>query len=137
MDDTRLYHLDACSQAAAAFIDRHAGKPFFLYLALNTPHSPMQVPHRWWKKFKNKKLEKHNRDPKKEQPLHQRAALAMCENIDWNVGRLLSTLDQQQLADNTIKKCSYKARGGGRYIASVPVLRLCFPLKNHQSPSRL
>src|SRR5690606_37092004 len=33
---------------------------------------------------------------------HTRAALAMCENIDWNVGRLLSRLEELQIADNTI-----------------------------------
>ena len=31
-----------------------------------------------------------------------RAALAMCENIDWNVGRVLDKLDELKLADNTI-----------------------------------
>ena len=31
-----------------------------------------------------------------------RAALAMCENIDWNVGRVLKKLDELKLADNTI-----------------------------------
>ena len=31
-----------------------------------------------------------------------RAALAMCENIDWNVGRILKKLDELKLADNTI-----------------------------------
>ena len=31
-----------------------------------------------------------------------RAALAMCENIDWNVGRMLGKLDELKLADNTI-----------------------------------
>jgi hypothetical protein len=30
------------------------------------------------------------------------AALAMCENIDWNVGRLLKKLDQLKVADDTI-----------------------------------
>ena len=31
-----------------------------------------------------------------------RAALAMCENIDWNVGRILQKLDALQLAEDTI-----------------------------------
>ncbi len=31
-----------------------------------------------------------------------RAAMAMCENIDWNVGRVLKRLDELKLADNTI-----------------------------------
>jgi arylsulfatase A-like enzyme len=44
----------------------------------------------------------HNRDPKRENIGHIRAALAMCENIDWNVGRLLRKLDQMGIADDTI-----------------------------------
>ena len=31
-----------------------------------------------------------------------RAALALCENIDWNVGRVLATLDKLQLQNDTI-----------------------------------
>jgi len=85
-------------------------KPFFLYLPFNTPHSPMQVPDRWWKLFREKTLLKHHRDAKKpglkvrqrENIDHIRCALAMCENIDWNVGRLLSTLDRLKLSDDTI-----------------------------------
>jgi hypothetical protein len=34
--------------------------------------------------------------------MHTRAALAMCENIDDNVGRLLRHLEQRQLAEDTI-----------------------------------
>ena len=39
-----------------------------------------------------------HRDPEKENLNHTRAALAMCENIDWNVGRLIKLLDQLSLA---------------------------------------
>ena len=77
-------------------------KPFFAYLPYNTPHSPMQVPDRFWKKFDGTELEMRNREPKKENVQHTRAALAMCENIDWNVGRLLDKLRKLEIADNTI-----------------------------------
>ncbi len=90
------------TEQAMAFIEQNKDKPFFAYLPYNTPHSPMQVPDRWWDKFKDKELEMHNRDPKRENLPHIRAALAMCENIDWNVGRLLEKLDELTLADNTI-----------------------------------
>ncbi len=79
-----------------------AGKPFFVYLPYNTPHSPMQVPDEWWEKFENKELAQRHRDPKKEDLGHTRAALAMCENIDWNVGRLLARLDELDIADDTV-----------------------------------
>ena len=94
--------IDDFTNRAMQFIEQHCDQPFFCYLPFNTPHSPMQVPDRWWNKFRDKRLEMHHRDPGRERPQHIRAALAMCENIDWNVGRLLRKLDELQLADNTI-----------------------------------
>ncbi|RMF42075.1 MAG: N-acetylgalactosamine 6-sulfate sulfatase [Planctomycetota bacterium] len=78
------------------------GQPFFTYLPLNIPHAPMQVPDEFWDRFKNKPLAMRHRDPEKENIDHTRAALAMCENIDWNVGRLLDKLDEWGVADDTI-----------------------------------
>ncbi len=96
--------IDDFTDKAMAFMERShkAGKPFFTYLPYNTPHSPMQVPDRWWNKFKGKEIKLHNRDPRRENLQHLRCALAMCENIDWNVGRLLKKLDQLGVAKDTI-----------------------------------
>jgi arylsulfatase A-like enzyme len=96
------YVTDDFTNRAIAFIKNRGKKPFFAYVAYNTPHSPMQVPDRWWKKFKDKQLVSHHREPGKHRKQHMRAALAMCENIDWNVGRVLKTLDDEKIADNTI-----------------------------------
>ena len=85
-----------------AFMEENKDKPFFAYLPYNTPHSPMQVPDRFWDKFKDKELALHNRDPEREDIGHVRCALAMCENIDWNVGRILEKLDTLGIADDTI-----------------------------------
>ena len=96
--------IDDFTSKAMAFMEKshRAGKPFFVYLPYNTPHSPMQVPDRWWDKFKDKKILLHNRDPKRENLPHLRCALAMCENIDWNVGRLLKKLKNLGEEKNTI-----------------------------------
>ncbi|MEQ9409227.1 MAG: sulfatase-like hydrolase/transferase [Fuerstiella sp.] len=94
--------IDDLTSHAIDFIRQKHTAPFFVYVPYNTPHSPMQVPVRWWNKFKDKELMLHNRTPDKEDPLHVRAALAMCENIDWNVGRLLQTLEETGQAENTI-----------------------------------
>jgi arylsulfatase A-like enzyme len=96
------YVTDDFTNHAIGFIEKNKNKPFFCYLPYNIPHSPMQVPERFWKKFDGKKLKMLHRDPKKESIEHTRAALAMCENIDWNVGRLLKKLDELKIADNTI-----------------------------------
>ena len=94
--------VDDFTNQLLAFVEKNRNKPFFAYLPLNTPHSPMQVPDKYWEKFKNKELEMRHRDPKKEKLQHTLAALAMCENIDSNVGRILDKLDQLKIAENTI-----------------------------------
>ena len=42
---------DDLTDHAIEFIANNRDKPFFCYLPLNTPHSPMQVPDRFYRKF--------------------------------------------------------------------------------------
>jgi len=84
------------------FIEIHQEQPFFLYLPLNTPHSPMQVPDRWWEKFKDHPLPLKGTIPEREKELHTRAALAMCENIDWNVGRIIDKVTALGMEEHTL-----------------------------------
>lgn len=92
------YCTDVFTDRAIGFIERHKDKPFFCYLPVCTPHSPMQVPDKYWAKFASADLKmKHGRTD-----AHTRCALAMCENIDSNVGRVLAALDRLGLAQNTI-----------------------------------
>ena len=60
------------------------------------------VDDRFFDKIADFELIKKHRDPNKEDLAMTRAALAMCENIDWNVGRLLKKLDELKLRVNTI-----------------------------------
>ena len=94
--------VDDFTERAMEYIEKHRDEPFFVYLPYNTPHSPMQVPDRWWNKFKDMKLPPDHPKVSAKYLEHTRAAFAMCENIDWNVGRLLTKLDELKLADNTI-----------------------------------
>ena len=94
--------IDDVTSRAMEFMERQGDGPFFAYLAYNTPHSPMQVPDEYWDRFAAKELEMRHRDPDKEDVPKTRAALAMVENIDWNVGRVLQKLDDLQLSENTI-----------------------------------
>ena len=96
------YLPDDLTTHAIEFIERDHSRPFFVYLPYNTPHSPMQVPGRWWDKFKNKEITQEHSKKKNEKIDHTRAALAMCENIDWNVGRLRSKLKELNLEKDTI-----------------------------------
>ncbi|MBI1354071.1 MAG: sulfatase-like hydrolase/transferase [Acidobacteria bacterium] len=94
--------IDDLTNHALSFMEEHKSEPFFVYLPYNTPHSPMDVPDEYWDRFKDKELAMRNRDPERESIPVTRAALAMVENIDWNVGRVLAKLDDLQLAENTI-----------------------------------
>ncbi len=94
--------IDDLTDHGIAFIEENKDNPFFLYLPYNTPHSPMQVPDSWWGKFENMELEMYNREPDKENIQFTRAALAMCENIDWNVGRITEKVKELGLSENTV-----------------------------------
>lgn len=94
--------VDDFTEHAMDFIEQHQAEPFFCYVPLNTPHSPMMVPDRFYKQFDGVDVEMRHHDTKREDMMMTRAALAMVENIDWNVGRLLDTLDRLKLRDDTI-----------------------------------
>ena len=94
--------IDDLTDHALEFVEQNKDRPFLCYLPYNTPHSPMQVPDRFYEKFENLELEMRNRDAESEDVPKTRAALAMVENIDWNVGRMLQKLDELKLAENTI-----------------------------------
>lgn len=94
--------VDDFTDHALAFIEANRQRPFFCYLPLNTPHSPMMVPDRFYAKFEGQDPVMRHRDVDREDVMMTRAALAMCENIDWNVGRLLQRIDELELRENTI-----------------------------------
>jgi arylsulfatase A len=85
------YLPDYLSSKAIEFMKQDNSKPFFCYLPLNTPHTPHQVPDQYFEKYKDKGLD------------NELAAIyGMVENIDDNVGRILKTLEDKGLAENTI-----------------------------------
>lgn len=96
------YLADDLTNHGLSFIETNKDGPFFLYLPLNTPHSPMQVPDEHWDIFKDRALEKLYQGEESEDILFTKAALAMVENIDKNVGRIMEKLNLLQIAENTI-----------------------------------
>jgi arylsulfatase A-like enzyme len=93
---------DDLATHAVDFIRKHKAKPFFAFVAFNTPHSPMQVPDEYFARFRTAELKQLGNGPQKEDVGHTRAALAMMENLDANVGRVLKALDDLKLTDDTI-----------------------------------
>ena len=96
------YVVDDFTSKAIEFIETNEKSPFFCYVPYNTPHSPMVISERFYGKFRDTDPEMRNRDPKEEDLMMTRAALAMCENIDWNVGRILAKLEELEIDNNTI-----------------------------------
>ncbi|MCA9031339.1 MAG: sulfatase-like hydrolase/transferase [Planctomycetaceae bacterium] len=85
------YISDILTDAAIDFVSRQRDEPFFCYLSYNAPHSPYQVPDKYYDR-----LAAFGFDPA------VAAFWGMCENIDDNIGRLLKVLDEQGETENTI-----------------------------------
>lgn len=99
---TKGYIVDVCTDRALGFIDRNKDKPFVCYIPFTTPHSPWAAPESDWRRFKDKPVIQRATDSSREVDDETRCALAMIENQDMNVGRVLSRLKQHGVEENTI-----------------------------------
>jgi arylsulfatase A-like enzyme len=88
--DERENLTDAFTREAESFIRRQQGQPFFLCLSYNAVHSPLQAPQAYLRKFS------HIED------IQRRLFAAMLAQLDDGVGRVLATLRQCKLEDNTL-----------------------------------
>ena len=88
--EEKEYLTDALTREAVDFINRASDRPFFLYLAYNAVHSPLQGADRYMKKFD------HVED------IHRRIFAAMLANLDDSVGEVIAALEQNELTENTI-----------------------------------
>jgi arylsulfatase B len=84
------YLTDALTREAVDFIDRHDDKPFFLYLAYNAVHSPLQGADAYMEKYS------HIED------IHRRIFAAMLGNLDDSVGAVMEQLRKSGLEENTL-----------------------------------
>jgi arylsulfatase A-like enzyme len=88
--ETTKYLTDEFSDEAVAFVKRNQDKPFFLFLSYNAPHLPLEATEEYLARFS------HIKDQKR------RTYAAMVSAVDDGVGRLLDTLDDLNLDDDTI-----------------------------------
>ncbi len=88
--EEKEYLTDALGREAAAFVTAHKKEPFFLYLAFNAPHTPLQAPDKYLDRAKAIDDEK------------RRKYAAMVCGLDDAVGKLLATLKEHQLTENTL-----------------------------------
>jgi len=99
---TQGYIVDVCTDRALNFIDKNKNKPFLCYVPFTTPHSPWAAPSSNWERFKDKPITQPATDSSKEVADETRCALAMVENQDGNVGRVLAKLRELNLDNNTL-----------------------------------
>ena len=106
------YTTDLITERAIAFIEKHAGGPFFIDVAYNAPHWPYQVPDR---------PSIAPRDGRHVMPSDEGAStradyVAMVERVDRGVGELLRTLDRLNLSKNTI--VIFTNDNGGEWLSN-------------------
>jgi arylsulfatase len=109
MEKYNGYCTDIFTEQAIRFIEKNKQTPFFCYLAFNAPHTPLQVPDKYYQQYKKidpaagfknddrpfpKMSEKDKEDARK--------VYAMVSCIDENVGRILQKLDELKIAENTL-----------------------------------
>lgn len=101
------------AEAARLIRERDASKPLFLYVAFNAPHNPMQAPEALIEKYAG--LDDEKPEPgylKAISPLprgarphfanYRQIYAAMVESMDLAIGQILSALDEEGIADNTV-----------------------------------
>ncbi len=96
------YISDLFTERAMEFMTAESDQPFFAVVSFNTPHWPAQVPEEYWARFEDRGFPLRGPDGAGEDLQKTRSALAMVENIDWNVGRLVDAIDSAELTERTI-----------------------------------
>ncbi len=100
------YLADFLTDKAVDFITRHKDHPFFLYLPHFGVHSPHQAKADLIAKFKPKPAVGGHNSP---------TYAAMIASVDESVGRVMKTLDDLKLADNTVLIFTSDNGGVGGY----------------------
>ncbi len=85
-------------------------KPFFAYLSFNAPHTPLQLPEEYYNMYKDLEFDANDFEvfdeavgkmtPREIDAAHR--VYGMVTNIDDNIGRLIQTLEDENIHDNTI-----------------------------------
>jgi arylsulfatase A-like enzyme len=87
---TTQYLTDEFSHEAVGFVERNKDRPFFLYLAYNAPHGPLQAPPEYLSRFPDT------------QNLRRQTYAGMVSAVDDGVGRLLGKLREIDLEQKTL-----------------------------------
>jgi arylsulfatase len=103
------YCSDIFTDEALKFIEENQTQPFFCYLSFNAPHTPLQVPDRYYQRYKGidptAGFDEDNRpfpEMSEKDKEDARRVYAMVSNIDDNIGRILHKLESLGIEDNTV-----------------------------------
>jgi arylsulfatase A-like enzyme len=88
--DEKEYLTDAFGREAATFIDRHKNGPFFLYLAFNAVHAPLQAMEKYLSRFPSIS------------DTRRKTFAAMTAAKDDAVGKVLAKLREHKIEENTL-----------------------------------
>ena len=93
--DPKGHATDLFSQWAIDYIRQHSesGQPFFLYLAYNAPHTPIQPPADWLQQIRNRQPGISDKRAK---------LIALIEHLDDGIGKVLTALKDSGLNNNTL-----------------------------------
>jgi arylsulfatase A-like enzyme len=105
----RGYCSDIFTDQAIKFIENNHDRQFFCYLSFNAPHTPLQVPEKYYKLYKDIDPSSRFQDDKRPFPNMSeqdkedaRKVYAMVTNIDDNFGRVLKRLEELNIDKNTV-----------------------------------
>lgn len=95
------YQPDDQTDLAIEYIREHKDHPFFLVMSWGPPHNPYIAPEEYMDMFKPEDIEQRPNvtDDMRE---HLAGYYAQVVNLDWNMGRLMKTLRDEGLEDDTI-----------------------------------
>ncbi|MDA9847372.1 sulfatase-like hydrolase/transferase [Luminiphilus sp.] len=99
---------DYFSREAIKAIEANRNRPFFMYLAYNAPHTPLQSEKRDYDALSH--IEDHT----------ERTYAGMIRGLDRGIGQVLAALEKNGLADNTI--VIFTSDNGGAGYVGLPDL---------------
>ena len=93
--DPKGHATDLFTDWACRYLEARArgSRPFFLYLAYNAPHAPIQPPPEWLARVREREPQMNEKRAK---------LVALIEHLDSGIGKVLATLDRTGLATNTL-----------------------------------
>ncbi len=100
------YCSDIFTNEAINFVEKNKSERFFCYLSFNAPHTPLQLPKKYYEMYKDLDPEKVSNENEiimsEKDKEDAKKVYGMVSNIDDNIGRLLKKLDELGISDNTI-----------------------------------